>query len=220
MFRQKARLPIFFLPTKYGKLTVVHCLNSDFATKRAWGPKGERVILIKPGVLPPACSLTLLTTLGGDSMFHWTTRIGSNTQADFLKTVEQFVQGGVLRRGMVLVMDNARVHTGDVDGGQERLNRILSDAGIQLMYLPTYSPELNPCEFVFARFKFFLKSSEVIARHQAIGAWVDRGLDDLFCEAVSRISRESMEATYRHCREIDPNAKMAACLRERGFLDD
>jgi len=161
----------------------------------------------------------MLLTLDGDSMFHWTSCEASNSQSDFLDTLEAFIANGVLRRGHILVMDNARVHTGDVAGGQQRLQQMLRDAGIQLRFLPTYSPELNPIEFVFARIKFYFRSPHVIARHQALGAWVNRDLDDLIRDATSAISRESIEKTYRHCRELDPSGKMAAVLRERGMLD-
>lgn len=197
-----------------------HDVTLEFNPKLALGPIGQRILLLKPGLLPKPRSVTMAVTLSDPSMFHWTSREGSNSQSDFLDTLETFVRNGVFRPGQTLVMDNARVHTGDVDGARQRLQQLLEDAGIGLVFLPTYSPELNPIEFVFSRLKNHFRSPHVIARHQLLGAWVNRDLDDLILDATLAISRESIENTYRHCRELNPNGRMAHCLRERGMLDD
>jgi transposase len=55
-----------------------------------------------------------------------------------------------------LILDNARVH-----GGADTFDfllEILGNAGVELMYLPAYSPELNPIELVFASIKQYLRS--------------------------------------------------------------
>jgi len=49
--------------------------------------------------------------------------------------------------GDYLVINNASVH-----GGEESIDifiDLLEANGIKLIYLPKYSPELNPCELVF-----------------------------------------------------------------------
>lgn len=51
----------------------------------------------------------------------------------------------------VLVMDNASIHH------SEALKRMCSDAGVILIYLPPYSPDLNPIEEFFAQLKRFFK---------------------------------------------------------------
>lgn len=51
----------------------------------------------------------------------------------------------------VLVMDNASFHH------TERLEQMCCDAGVKLMYLPPYSPDLNPIEEFFAELKAFIK---------------------------------------------------------------
>jgi len=62
-----------------------------------------------------------------------------------------------LKEGDYLVCDNASVHTG---GDMRPLLETLMDIkGIRLVYLPTYSPELNPCELVFSKVKNLLRSN-------------------------------------------------------------
>jgi transposase len=51
----------------------------------------------------------------------------------------------------VLILDNAKVHhTSAVQAAAEQ-------AGILLVYLPPYSPMLNPVEFMFHEMKSFLR---------------------------------------------------------------
>jgi transposase len=51
----------------------------------------------------------------------------------------------------VLVMDNASFHHTD------RIRQICTGAGVKLIYLPPYSPDLNPIEEFFAELKAFIK---------------------------------------------------------------
>jgi transposase len=51
----------------------------------------------------------------------------------------------------VLVMDNASFHH------TERIQQMCHDAGVKLVYLPPYSPDLNPIEEFFAELKSFIK---------------------------------------------------------------
>ncbi|OGE46974.1 hypothetical protein PENARI_c081G08890 [Penicillium arizonense] len=51
----------------------------------------------------------------------------------------------------VLVMDNASFHH------SERISQMCADAGVKLVYLPPYSPDLNPIEEFFAELKGFIR---------------------------------------------------------------
>jgi transposase len=48
-------------------------------------------------------------------------------------------------------MDNASFHR------SEGLEQMYADAGVKLVYLPPYSPDLNPIEEFFAKLKGFIK---------------------------------------------------------------
>jgi transposase len=51
----------------------------------------------------------------------------------------------------ILVMDNASFHR------TERIKQICQESGVKLIYLPPYSPDLNPIEEFFAELKQFIK---------------------------------------------------------------
>jgi transposase len=56
----------------------------------------------------------------------------------------------------VLVCDNATYHRG------ERVPQLCQAAGVQLLYLPPYCPELNPIELCFAAIKQKIRSSQIL----------------------------------------------------------
>lgn len=87
-------------------------------------------------------------------------------------------------------MDNCAIH-----GGQDTLGtffELLEAAEITIIYLPTYSPELNPCEFVFASVKNYLR--------------FNRGADNFDKEilfALSLQSHASVATMYYDCVWLD-----------------
>jgi transposase len=58
-----------------------------------------------------------------------------------------------LTAGQVLVMDNVSFHK------SAATRSIIEKASCSLMYLPTYSPDLNPIEKQWANLKNFIRSS-------------------------------------------------------------
>ena len=54
--------------------------------------------------------------------------------------------------------------------------------------LPAYSPELNPCELVFAQIKKYIRKVVSI-----------RTILDKVCEAIASVTVEHLFSYYRHC---------------------
>jgi transposase len=69
----------------------------------------------------------------------------------FLAYVEQ-VLAPTLTRGDIVVMDNLGSHK--VAG----VRKAIEAAGARLLYLPPYSPDLNPIEQAFAKLKALLRA--------------------------------------------------------------
>src|SRR5207253_9356100 len=71
----------------------------------------------------------------------------------FKAYVEQ-VLAPTLRPGNIVVMDNLGSHKGSA------IRRAIRAAGAHLLFLPPYSPDLNPIEQVFAKLKTLLRKAE------------------------------------------------------------
>ena len=70
----------------------------------------------------------------------------------FRAYVEQFL-APTLARGDVVVMDNLPAHK--VAGVREAIAAV----GASILYLPPYSPDLNPIEQMFAKLKHLLRKA-------------------------------------------------------------
>lgn len=85
---------------------------------------------------------------------------------------------GALRPGDVVILDNLSSHK--PAAVREAIERV----GASLVYLPPYSPDFNPIEQAFAKFKWLLKS---LAKRTVEGLWQACGqLLDQFTEPECR----------------------------------
>ncbi len=78
--------------------------------------------------------------------------VDKNTVADdLIHFICKANRDGFLSQGDFLVMDNCRIHNSS--SIRERLLELMSEMGFRIVFLPTYSPELNPIEFLFGVIK-------------------------------------------------------------------
>jgi transposase len=94
---------------------------------------------------------TLIAALDHQGIRCSTTVDGAVNGDVFAAFVEQ-VLVPTLRPGDVVVMDNLSSHKG------ERTPRLIRAAKAELVYLPPYSPDLNPIEQAFSKIKQRLRS--------------------------------------------------------------
>lgn len=89
-----------------------------------------------------------------------------------------------LGMGDILIMDNLGSHK--VEGVHEAIEA----QGAQLLYLPPYSPDLNPIELVFSKLKRLLRS----AAARTVGT-----LWDTIGSLLDRFSPSECAAYFQHC---------------------
>jgi transposase len=70
----------------------------------------------------------------------------------FIEYVEQFLVP-TLSKGDVVIMDNLSSHK------RPAVRQAIRGAGAKLIFLPPYSPDLNPIEQVFAKLKHLLRKA-------------------------------------------------------------
>lgn len=128
----------------------------------------------------------IMTILGAMSLRGMiaTMTIEAATDAEiFLAYVEQ-VLCPALKPGDVVVMDNLSSHK--VGGVRKRIAAV----GAEVLYLPPYSPDLNPIEKAWGKLKQLLRTAK--ARTQ-------QALEQAIAEALKLITSENAQAWFRLC---------------------
>ncbi len=150
---------------------------------RLWGraAKGQRI-----AEATPQGHWKVLTTLGTLSLrgLEAAMTIEAATDGEVFTAYLEQVLCPTLQPGDVLVMDNLSVHK--IAGIRE----LIEACGAQVLYLPPYSPDLNPIEQAWSKFKQFLRSAKARTAH---------ALDQAVTEALKTITPDNAAAWFRHC---------------------
>ena len=125
------------------------------ARRRAIGPIGQKVIVTKCSIPKETYSVSCLIGLHNERHLFISSKKNSNNQYDFVDFLMEAIENQYLEAGDFLILDNASVH--GASDTIDLLHNLLTNFNINLVYLPTYSPELNPVELVFAMVKKHLR---------------------------------------------------------------
>ena len=129
--------------------------STNMARRYGWSPKGERLVDAAPH--GHWKTTTFLAGLRSTGIIAPLVLDGPMTGQAFLAYVEQFL-APVLSPGDVVIMDNLAAHK--VAGVREAITAV----GASFIYLPPYSPDLNPIEQVFAKLKALLRKAAARTR--------------------------------------------------------
>jgi transposase len=141
--------------------------NTSLSPLYAYSPKGQRARCSVPRNW--GANITLLSSMSTEGMGPCLAVQSSTTREVFESYVEQ-VLAPSLRPGQVVVMDNLSSHKGG------RVSELIEQRGCELLYLPPYSPDLNPIEEAFAKVKTLLRRFEARTREALVEA-MGRALD-------------------------------------------
>ncbi len=141
--------------------------NTSLASLYAWSRRGERALARVPRNW--GANVTLLASMSAEGMGPSLAVEGPTTREVFEVYLEHFL-APALRPGQVVVMDNLSAHKGD------RVRDLIEERGCEVVYLPPYSPDLNPIEQAFAKLKTLLRRAGARTREALIEA-MGRALD-------------------------------------------
>ena len=146
---------------------------------RAYGraPRGERLIAAVPHGHWKTTTLIAAVRLDGITAPY--VLIDGDT---FRAYVEQML-APTLVPGDIVIMDNLASHK--VSG----VRQAIEAAGAELLYLPPYSPDLNPIENLFAKIKSVLRTS---AERNVEALWNSIG------KAIKTVSPRDCANCFRH----------------------
>ena len=112
---------------------------------------GERVVEATPGASGP--HYTVVATLGVNGVQAPLLFEGAMTTLAFETYIED-VLAPTLQRGEILLLDNLSAHKGSP------AQATLEACGVQVVFLPPYSPDLNPIEHCWAKVKQALRAAK------------------------------------------------------------
>ncbi len=142
--------------------------TTTMTRRYGWGPKGERVVDATPWGHWKVT--TFVAGLRANGLVAPMVLDGPMTGEVFRAYVEQ-VLIPELSPGDVVVLDNLAAHK--VAGIRE----MIQAAEASLLYLPPYSPDLNPIEQVFAKLKALLRKATARTK-EALWATIGELLDE------------------------------------------
>jgi transposase len=135
---------------------------------RGWSRRGCKLVARAP--FGKWRTLTFVAALRHDRIDAPCVLDGPINGQLFTAYVEQFLVP-TLKPGDVVVMDNLGSHKG------KAVRKAIRAAGAKLLFLPPYSPDLNPIEQVFAKLKELLRKAAARTK-EALWDAIGRHLDD------------------------------------------
>jgi transposase len=155
----------------------------NLALTRLFGraPKGERVVDAVPKNYGE--NVTLLGALSAAGVEALMTVNGATDGAVFLVFVRE-VLAPTLHEGDVVIWDNLGAHR------SVAVREAVEAKGAQLVFLPPYSPDMNPIERCWSKIKTFLRAAKARTRE---------ALETAIKQALATVTESDARAWFAHC---------------------
>jgi len=149
---------------------------------RARAPRGERAY----GKVPRnrAKNQTLIASITIEGGIGEALSIKGATDAELFETYMEEFLAPTLKVGQVVVLDGLGAHR------TNRVRELIEERGAELVFLPSYSPDLNPIEEAFSKIKNIVRKA---------GARTREALDEVIGEALSAVTLEDVAGWFSHC---------------------
>lgn len=129
-------------------------VNTDMTRLYGRAPSSQRAVDHAPLNTPRTTTILSSIRLNGEKAF--TTYMGGTSGERFVNYLKETLLP-TLRTGDIVVMDNMRSHH------VKAVREILEEKGMKVLYLPPYSPDLNPIEKMWSKVKALLRCWKIRA---------------------------------------------------------
>ena len=127
-------------------------VNTDLTRLYGRAPSSQRAVDHAPLNTPKTTTVLSSIRLDGEKAF--TTYQGGTTGERFVQYLKETLLP-TLRPGDIVVMDNMRSHH------VKAVRETLEAKGMKVLYLPPYSPDLNPIEKMWSKMKAILRGWKI-----------------------------------------------------------
>jgi transposase len=155
--------------------------HTSLALLYAYAPIGERAFFRIPR--NRGKNTTLLTSINQGGMGPSMAVEGATTSRVFQTYVERLL-APALQPGQIVVMDNLGAHR------PKRIRELIEERGCELVYLPPYSPDLNPIEEAPSKIKHLLRKS---------GARTKEALIEAMGRTLAAVSARDVRGFFVNC---------------------
>jgi transposase len=155
--------------------------NTSLHPLYAWSKRGQRVYCSAPR--NRGKNTTLLASMSMEGIGPSLAVTGAVDAAVFEAYLEQVLLPH-LRPGRIVVMDNLSAHKA------QRVKELIEECGCEVLYLPPYSPDLNPIEEAFSKVKDLLRKAEARSREALVEA---------MGKALEAITAGDAKGFFEHC---------------------
>ena len=155
--------------------------NTSLSPLYGWSRVGERLRAKAPRNWGK--NVTLICSMSAEGMGPSLAVEGPTTREVFEAYVEKALAPS-LSPGRVVVMDNLSAHKGG------RIRGLVEAAGCELLYLPPYSPDINPIEEAFSKVKGILRKAQARTRS---------GLIEAMGHALGAVDSSDARGFFEHC---------------------
>lgn len=155
--------------------------NTKMIRRYGWGPKSNRVIDDVPH--GHWMTTTFVAALRSHGFTAPLVVDGPMNGDIFLAYVQQQLVP-TLKSSDIVIMDNLSSHK------RVGVREAIESTGATLMYLPPYSPDLNPIELAFSKLKTLLRKA---------AARTSEDLSDIIAKVIDEFSPQECINYFKHC---------------------
>lgn len=123
-------------------------VNTDMTRRYARAYKGTRAHGSAP--LNKPTSTTILSSIRADGTTVPLIFSGALNREKFKEYLREYLLP-TLKPGDIVIADNLKAHKGD------GISELVASVGAVIIYLPPYSPDLNPIELMWSKIKAYLR---------------------------------------------------------------
>jgi len=134
-------------------------------------PKGEKI------------GSSLIAAVSNKGLNHSLIDPDGMTKATFLTFLDKVLLPNI-DKGSILIMDNWKGHHG------QDVRDLIASYNCEVIYLPAYSPDFNPIEYLFSKIKAFIRGLRPMNKQDLLQAFVD---------AVLSVTPLNALKTFFHC---------------------
>ena len=129
---------------------------------------------------------TTITTIGAIALDgpRGVMTVESGTSKEVFMAYLEKVLLPLVKPGDIIVMDNLSAHK------SPEARKLIEEAGAFFLYLPKYSPDLNPIEKMWGKVKDTIRRAETLTRE---------AFDKALVSALNTVTPENIKAWFEHC---------------------